>query len=549
MHIAGPAASPAYTQTVQYTPQPSPSAGGHHASDAEINRTADEILATGDRFLIADDYDSRAVRFAQEMEHVDADSQARLMQTLLEKDSGALHSWLKLDIVDRMQNEGRITQDQYTAISEGFAQAYNDGAIRAQDAETFLQTHWAQDFAPGHAQDQVNRMREFLAASDSAAMHEFREDFATHLLDRGADGSGAHTAGLAMQIAADSGDANMAARVFASIAPDKQDAALAAIGESSIGFENSKGGDVDGLRNPLAVLIDSVAQQPSTQQWNDVAVDIARYAESSSDDIFYDFYEDTPIPEVAESMTNLLAGNQGDAVLTALTAWETRGVAGAGGHAQQYGQNAIELGNVLRITAFNPDNPNADAAMSAVQEWAQMRRDLLAGVDRSDYPPGLDISTARQQLGMLGGAAFDAVQQMKIDQDNRAAATEQLVGFVVDLAVSAVPGGGKISSLVADGLKATFGNRPAVDRLIDQALSGGDTLTGSALDQLKKDIAGALNGDTADLETLRVDASQFVASAVLSGLPTGANGSHAHADIVASHTQVVQTEIQDIRGN
>src|SRR3546814_6690144 len=91
-----------------------------------------------------------------------------------------------------------------------------------------------------------------------------------------------------------------------------------------------------------------------------------------------------------------------------LATWDSTGVACSYVHAQQFGQNAIELGNLLSITAFNPDNPNADVAMDAVQEWIQVRKDYLNGVQRDDYPAGMDISTARQQLGMMGGAAFAA---------------------------------------------------------------------------------------------------------------------------------------------
>ena len=186
--------------------------------------------------------------------------------------------------------------------------------------------------------------------------------------------------------------------------------------------------------------------------------------------------------------------------------------------------------------------------MDSIQAWTQVRKDYLNGVEGT-YPDGLDVSTARQQLGVLGGAAFDAVQQMKIDQDNRAAATQALVGFVVDIGLAAVPGGGKISSLVAGDLKSAFGNNPAVDRLIDQALSSGDTLSASAVDQLKSDIAGALDDQQADLALLRTDASHFVTDAVISGLSGGsqADGGQSHRDIVEGHIQNVQDDIRDNR--
>src|SRR3546814_13023800 len=83
--------------------------------------------------------------------------------------------------------------------------------------------------------------------------------------------------------------------------------------------------------------------------------------------------------------------------------------------------------------------------------------------DLDDYPAGMDISTARQQLGMMGGAAFDAVKTMQIDAENREAATKALVGFVIDVGLSVVPGGGTLGGLVAKDLKASYGNHPSTD--------------------------------------------------------------------------------------
>src|SRR3546814_8278623 len=89
-----------------------------------------------------------------------------------------------------------------------------------------------------------------------------------------------------MRTAADSGDPDMAARVFNDVLESNGDSdatrakLLYAIGQSSIGFRNSQG-VVDGLVNPLATLIDSVALQPDTTQWNDIAVALGGSADYS----------------------------------------------------------------------------------------------------------------------------------------------------------------------------------------------------------------------------------------------------------------------------
>src|SRR3546814_484239 len=172
----------------------------------------------------------------------------------------ALHSWLEMDIIDRMQNEGLISQDEFSAIAQGFVDAYNEGRLTQQQAETFLQVASLQQAAPGIVDKQFTQMREFLAAAgDSEATRTFRENFAESLLARALNqhNGAIHAPGLAMQIAADSGDPDMAARVFNDVleANGGSDATRAKLldssGQSSLGFRNSQG-VVDGLVTPLA---------------------------------------------------------------------------------------------------------------------------------------------------------------------------------------------------------------------------------------------------------------------------------------------------------
>src|SRR5690606_3830933 len=95
-----------------YMPLPADASGQvpDSVSDAQIEQIASDILGTGERFL-TDDYDSRAVRFGEEMAQLSPEDGARLVQELLRRDSGALHSWLKLDIIDRMQRSEEHTSE------------------------------------------------------------------------------------------------------------------------------------------------------------------------------------------------------------------------------------------------------------------------------------------------------------------------------------------------------------------------------------------------------------------------------------------------------
>jgi len=292
----------------------------------------------------------------------------------------------------------------------------------------------------------------------------------------------------------------------------------------------------------MAALIESVAQQPASKDTDALAVQIARYASSADHQIFYDMYTDKPIGPVSTALTHLLAGEHGKAVLDELSVWDTTGVPGKDGHAMQFGENAIELGNLLRLTVFNPDNKESSAAMKTITEWTQLRKEIATSGQEKD---GISVTDARSQLGMLGGAAMDAMQQAKIDSDQRAAANEKLVGFVVDVALSAVPGGGTVSGVVGPQLKNVFGNNPKLDGVIDEALKGADTLSTAQTDALKKKLTDALNGDQKALETFRLDASNFINKSVLNGLPE--NGPMASVDIVKGHIQNVLDNIDDNR--
>lgn len=498
------------------------------------------------------------------MEKLSPEDGARLTQVILEKDRGALSSWMTMPIVSKMHAEGRISDGQFSAMSQSFATAYNQGKLSDAQVSQFLQLSSLGDLAPGIARDQFTQMRSFLnAAGNTPEMNQFREKLAEKLLGTTLTSNGVsgnfHDSGLAMQIAADSGDPDMAARVFATVVersgstPELKQAAtkklLDAISQSSIGFRNSHG--VVDTTNPLATLIGSVARQPSTQQWNDIAVSIARHAGSANDksDAYYDMYSHKPVAETSAALSQLLSGSQGNAVLNALTVWDTTPVDGKSGHAQQYGVNAAQLGGLLRQTAFNPDNPQQASAMKAVQDWANVRKEFLN--DPSKGPAGMTVSQARQDLSMLSGASMDSISGMKIDENNRAEATKQLIGFVVDMAVTVLPGGGAVSKLVnkAD-LTEMFGNNPAVGRLIDQALSQGDKLTTAQLTSLKDAIAKEVNGQNGDLKALQKTVGTFIQNSIASGLPKGPPESTQDDSysVVVANSQVVQTEIDDVRG-
>src|SRR3546814_3042330 len=148
-------------------PQPPPPADAA-TSDEQIQQTAEEILDTGVRPIIADDYDARAVKFGEEIANLPPEDRARLIQELMRQDPGALHSWLEMDIIDRMQNEGLISQDEFSAIAQGFVDAYNEGRLTQQQAETFLQVASLQQAAPRRSEEHTSDLQSLMRNSYAA---------------------------------------------------------------------------------------------------------------------------------------------------------------------------------------------------------------------------------------------------------------------------------------------------------------------------------------------------------------------------------------------
>ncbi len=527
----------------------------------DLQQLAREILDVGQRRFRFDDYGARMEAFAQILNQLPESSRADLMAEVIRQDPGAFQSWIKLDLLSGGLESGSISESAFQAVASTFVEAAVRGDIRDFEVDNFLGLSWGlSDRAPGLVPQQWDRVRGFLdAAQEAGPVHEtrtiaLRETIAGNLLDRALDSNSLHNfhdAGIAMQLAADSGQADMAARLLLGYSPGQQAVLLSEIAGSSIGFQNSLG-ELPTLSNPMSVLIDSVASLPAAAQDGQVnaagelAISIARFAHLGEREAFFDPYSGEPIQNVAESLSRLLVSPHGDAVLDALTTWDDSFVVGAHGHAQRFGLNAIQLGNLLRVTAFNSDNPLAESVIEAVSEFAQHRVNYLNGIDApagSGTAVDLNDTSAAQQLAILGAAASDAVVQMQIDVRNRQEATAQLVGFAVDVVVALIPGGGKVSSLLVNDLKQTFNNDATIGRVIDQLLKPGDNLSKAVIDQLKSDITAAIGSDQASIEALRAQASSFVMRVVLAGVPTEGR---AQAD-VSSYIQSVQSDISENR--
>jgi hypothetical protein len=530
--------NPTPTPPPQPPPPPvQPVAGGveHRASDQEIDATAKRVLDTGVRPLWEDDYDQRTDVFASESANLDVDSRARLWDKVLEEDPGAANSWLSPDRLSNLVDSGRVTSQEQGKIAEGFARAYNDGNISFDQAQHFLQTQSATQMAPDGAGDTYTSMLEFLDSSNSSEMDAFREDFGRATLQQEVNaeqnpGSGRFPnplqSSLAVKIMADSGDKDMLARVYGSFDAESRQTLLTSIDEGSIGYQNSPSVNSANF-DPLAAVIGSVGRRGSDSQlsldyttgagvrrsdtFGDMANEIVQYAADNKHN-FYDQYDSTkPIDARAESLGKLLLTHS-DAILDQYAELDIKSVAGDNNGNQKLSENAVVLGNLFRLTTLNADNSHQAADLSTVARYAN---DQKAAYMNDPQSPDADVHLGR--LAMIGGSMLDGIQQGYIDLAADKAANEAVVGFFVDIALSAIP-----LDAVTDGGKAAVAglfNNATIDNAL-QNVTGSviDAGTGQLTDAGKAAIVDALGSEAGGLEEQKAVADALIEGAVLGGL-------------------------------
>jgi hypothetical protein len=493
---------------------------GKHASDAEIKQTVEDVLRTGDRSGRTDDYEKRIDKFAAEAGKLDVDSRARLFAEVLKQDKGALGSWLKIDRLASEVDEGHLSQEDRAKIAEGFAEAYNRGLIDSDNAADFTGFYDASLGAPAFSKDAFKTTMGFLGSTEEPEMTAFREKFATEMLKQSIAEDRLGPVGteteLAMHIALTSSDPNMAGRVFASLDSDERQRVLGQLGEFGLGYERSSG-EIPGLKDPLSGLISSVARQ-SGKRYDDLALEIAKYAQASPDDAFFD-YDHKPIDSRAQALSKLFLGHS-DSILRELSVRNTDLVVGSGnGSATYAGQNAIELSNLLRATALNPNNSRQQQVFSQLRNYAS---ELKAKVNED--PATLNErqrsqrEAAKESLAMLGAALRDGVKTGYLDLKKDEEARKAFIGFIADVALAGLPVSKLTDGAVKNALSDVFANdkvRGALEGVTGEIVS---KATGTLTDKAKSAIADALGADKAFLENQKVSVNNFIEGAILTGL-------------------------------
>ena len=496
---------------------------------------AGRILDVGSRFG-TDDYDARSVAFAQELEKGDANYRADLTAEILKRDPGAFASWLTPERANAMQNAGRISREQKGLIAEGVAGAYNrgrigeheigvgpvpgtgaDGKVRFNELDNVIGAYHSPT-GLGGGYDQVGnaqRVRAFIdfaSSSNSPEVAKFRETYAKHLIDQFVLNPAVGYNNPVQRDAA----AGLAANLLAANSPESAVKALAGYGkkvpdilEAAARSNHIYGEDVlkvpagdrrldpkdvsvyDGANLLMLSLarVDKSASDPELNKAIDsLSVEMARLPTTKPA-----IFEGPGGKDRVDALT-LAFSRHPDAILEQLTDYDSKLVASAKNpKLQQYMQNASELGTLFKLTLFNPDSTYREMLQGKVVDYAN-------GLSQTINQPGAG-GDAVGRMAMLQAGLTDAVRQGYEKLATDEAARKQVMGFVLDLALSALPAGKWAQAPVENIIMTTFASSPKLQDAL-KGLSGKliDSTTGKLTDEAKKTILDTLGKEAGSLE-------------------------------------------------
>lgn len=507
----------------------------------DIEQIASKVLDTGDRFLRTDDYEARMDVFAQEMEKLDPAARAALFDEILEQDSGAAMSWLTTDRLDALVSGGRITAQERSSIMDAFGQAYVDGDVDFVQALEFTNLFGSGAIGPmglmTPAADQLQVLMDALTDANSGYSSKFIEKFAGDVLSERIFAEpamftpaeqGAY-AGVLLNALSQSGGSTAVHNVLSQLSPEQQTALRDAVGAEGRVFENPALEDA-GVRDPMAILTEAVSRHGTAAE----VLDLVQYvgAHSSGDITQNQFFDpdNKPYDARAEALGELFQAHS-DTLLRDLTVANPAQTPGStNDRATVVGDNLAALSNLVRLTGLNPDNSHSAAVMAALGDFASenirignMAENTDANgdgkVDEADIEA---IDTGNGRAAMIGAVMQDAVSSGYADLRADQAARDAFMGFVIDVAVSAIPVGGDFAAkAITDKVSAALGglSEQARSTIADSlAAIPKELLTnaqGQLTDQAKQAIIEALPEDYQYLEGIKEQSNAFITDTIL----------------------------------
>jgi hypothetical protein len=237
-------------------------------------------------------------------------------------------------------------------------------------------------------------------------------------------------------------------------------------------------------------LMLGVARTQSAQA-DRIALDFARMPTSAPG-----VFEGVGAKDRVDALTLAVASHH-KPVLDALTDYDNTYIGNESKpNLQQYMQNASDLGALFKLTLFNPDSTYS----ASLQEKMVGYAGELAKTINNPGANGDEVGhMAMLQAGLTDGVR-QGFEQLARDQ----AKVKETLGFLLDLAVSAVPFGKMTSDGLQKVVTETFGNNPRLqealkaplEKLVDQG-------SGKLTDEGKKALLDSLDTPHRNLEIAR----------------------------------------------
>ncbi len=500
-----------------------------------IEQKATEVLDTGYRWLIADNYEQRMDFFAQELEKLSPADRAALFDEILEQDPGALRSWLTVDRLNLLVAEGMISAHERDAIFDAFGEAYVNGSIDFEQARDFVNIQ-GDAVGPLANDDNINALLATLTGANGPNSTAFIEKFSREFLQAHVlvenmpePGKRAQWASMLLNALEQSGGTASVQSVLSGLSTEQRNQLRDAISE--FGIVRDSANNPGNVRDAMAILIDTVSAHGSRTDVVDMVRYISAHSGGNGPDNHYFSYDNKPFDERAEALSGLFLAHS-DEILNDLTVPDPTQTAGSTNDRNtRVGANLVALSNLMRMTGLNPDNSQSQQVMQRIGEFTSENIRLGNMAESSDVNgdgviDGLDkkaVDAGEGRTAMIAAAMQDAVSSGYVDLREDQAARDAFMGFVLDLAISAIPVAGKFASgtiteLVSDALG---GLSEDVREKITQKLTelGTSALTdaqGRLTKEAKQAIIDALPEDYSYLEGIKGESNEFIESVILS---------------------------------
>lgn len=485
---------------------------------------AERILGVGDTpWYRKDDYGERVQEFANTLQGLDAQQRQELTAAILDKDTNALNSWLNPSVM------GGLDQRELGMVGEALAGAYNSGHpvmanFDAPANPTFgghemhqrnpldgavlgFNSHGYSD-ALGRAQD-ARAFVELMSASSGPEAAQFRADYANHLIEQ-------YVLNDRVDVVTRDAAAGIAAQMLGNdtTRPDLVVDALSGMSEGDRAtflehVERSSGlfgseiiealassdlrvdpADVR-LQDGLGLLMSAVARSADPAA-GELAVEFAGLPASNGD---WFGREEADARNMALSQMFLAHDQQ---ILDAMSVYESASAGNPTDPGERiFNANVEALGSLLGEILFNPDGALTNTVQARILEYSTgLVDEINASADRENSE-GYEEASGR--LVVLRAATGEAVAQQYDAITSSRESTAQAIGFMVDLALAALPARVRVGDSVKTALADVLPEgaiREAVQGLTGKIVN---EATGRLTTEAKAQLADALGEDYADV--------------------------------------------------